>query len=112
MAESFKDKVEDAGHKIAEKATEVGHKVGEKVEEAVAAIRAAGGKDVWLFGGGGLFRSLLRARLVDTIEVAIMPVLLGGGIPLLPPPWVQAKLRLANHRIYKTGIVSLEYEIG
>jgi len=86
--------------------------VGEKVEEAVAAIRAAGGKDVWLFGGGGLFRSLLRARLVDTIEVAIMPVLLGGGIPLLPPPWVQAKLRLANHRIYKTGIVSLEYEIG
>ena len=34
MAESFKDKVEDAGHKIAETATKVGHKVGEKVEEA------------------------------------------------------------------------------
>ena len=34
MAESFKDKLEDAGDKIAEKATEVGHKVGEKVEEA------------------------------------------------------------------------------
>jgi hypothetical protein len=34
MAESFKDKVEDAGQKIAESATKVGHKVGEKVEEA------------------------------------------------------------------------------
>ena len=34
MAESFKDKVEDAGHKVADKATEVGHKIGEKVEEA------------------------------------------------------------------------------
>jgi hypothetical protein len=34
MAESFKDKLEDTGQKIAEKATEVGHKVGEKVEEA------------------------------------------------------------------------------
>ena len=34
MAESFKDKIEDAGDKIAEKATEVGHKIGEKVEEA------------------------------------------------------------------------------
>ena len=34
MAESFKDKVEDAGHKIAETASKVGHKVGEKVEEA------------------------------------------------------------------------------
>ncbi|WP_406697910.1 DUF2171 domain-containing protein [Singulisphaera sp. Ch08] len=34
MAESFKDKIEDTGHKIAEKATEIGHKVGETVEEA------------------------------------------------------------------------------
>ena len=34
MAESFKDKMEDAGHKIAEKATEAGHKVSETVEEA------------------------------------------------------------------------------
>ncbi len=34
MAESFKEKMEDAGQKIADKATEVGHRVGEKVEEA------------------------------------------------------------------------------
>jgi hypothetical protein len=34
MAELFKDKLEDAGHKIAETATKVGHRVGEKVEEA------------------------------------------------------------------------------
>ena len=34
MSESIKDKLEDAGHKIAETATKVGHKVGEKVEEA------------------------------------------------------------------------------
>jgi hypothetical protein len=34
MAESFKEKVEDAGHKISEAATKVGHQVGEKVEKA------------------------------------------------------------------------------
>jgi hypothetical protein len=34
MAESFKEKLEDAGQKIAETATKVGHRVGEKVEEA------------------------------------------------------------------------------
>lgn len=34
MAETFKDKVEDAGHKLAEKATKAGHVIGEKVEEA------------------------------------------------------------------------------
>lgn len=34
MTESFKDKVEETGHKIGEKATQVGHRIGEKVEEA------------------------------------------------------------------------------
>ena len=85
--------------------------VAEGVEETVAALRAEPGKDIWLFGGGSLFRSLLDAGLVDTVEVAIMPVLLGEGIPLLPPPSRQAKLKLTNHKIYKTGIVALEYSI-
>jgi dihydrofolate reductase len=38
--------------------------------------------DIWLFGGGALFRTLLDAGLVDVVELAVMPVLLGGGIPL------------------------------
>jgi len=48
---------------------------------------------------------------VDTVEVAVMPVLLGGGVPLLPHPAHQAKLVLTSHRIYKTGIVLLEYTV-
>jgi hypothetical protein len=38
-------------------------------------------------------------------------VLLGGGIPLLPPPAKQAGLKLAGHKVYKTGIVLLEYAV-
>jgi dihydrofolate reductase len=47
---------------------------------------------------------------VDTVEVAVIPVLLGGGIPLLPAPADQVKLKLTAHQIYKTGIVWLQYE--
>ena len=79
--------------------------------KTVAEIRQAPGKDIWLFGGGNLFRSMLDQRLVDAIELAVIPVLLGGGLPLLPPPARQTGLRLARHRIYpKTGTVWLEYE--
>ena len=85
--------------------------VAEKSEETVAALRAAPGKDIWLFGGGALFRSLLDAGLVDTVEFAVMPVLLGGGIPLLPPPAKAARLKLTGHKLYKTGIVLLEYGV-
>jgi dihydrofolate reductase len=49
----------------------------------VAALRAAPGRQIWLFGGGSLFRSLLEAQQVDLVEVLVVPVLLGGGIPLL-----------------------------
>ena len=85
--------------------------VADNAEETVTALRAEeSGKDIWLFGGGLLFRSLLDAGVVDTVEVAVMPVLLGGGIPLLPAGDRSAKLTLTGHKVYpKTGIVSLEY---
>jgi dihydrofolate reductase len=85
--------------------------VAEKAEEVVAALRAEPGKDIWLFGGGALFRSLLDAGLVDTVEAAIMPVLLGGGIPLLAPPAKRTRLKLTGHKVYKSGIVSVEYSV-
>ena len=86
--------------------------VADKAEETVAALRAESGKDIWLFGGGALFRSLLDAGLVDTVEVAVIPVLLGGGLPLLPPPARKARLELVGSKTYKTGIVSLEYAVA
>ena len=85
--------------------------VADKEEETLRSLREAPGKDIWLFGGGSLFRGLLEMRLVDTVEIAVMPVMLGGGIPLLPPPAPQTRLKLTGHRVFKTGIVLLEYAI-
>ena len=77
-----------------------------------AAIRSRPGKDIWLFGGGDLFRSLLALGLVDEVEVAIVPVLLGGGLPLLPAPADRASLRLTSQRHFeKTGTLLLEYAV-
>jgi dihydrofolate reductase len=77
-----------------------------------ARLKAEPGKDIALFGGGELFRSLLAAGLVDGVEVSLVPVLLGGGIPLLPPPADRVTLKLRGQRVYKTtGTVGLEYDI-
>ena len=82
-------------------------------KETVTALKQRQGKDIWLFGGGGLFQSLLALELVDAVQVAIIPVLLGGGVPVLPSPATRAKLRLTSHRIYeKTGTVMLDYAVG
>ena len=80
--------------------------------EAVRALKAKPGKEIALFGGGELFRSLLDQGVVDTVEVAVIPVLLGGGIPLLPSPSPRATLKLTSHRLYaKTGTMLLEYDV-
>jgi dihydrofolate reductase len=81
-------------------------------EHVVADLRTKPGKDIALFGGGELFHSLLAAGLVDRVEMSVVPVLLGGGIPMLPPPAGRTTLRLRKQRVYqKTGIVGLEYDI-
>lgn len=86
--------------------------VSREPAETLAALKANPGKDIWLFGGGGLFRSLLDLGLVDGVEVAIIPVLLGGGVPLLPHPAKLAKLELRKQTTYeKTGTILLEYAL-
>ena len=76
------------------------------------ALKLAEGKDIWLFGGGVLFRALLDAGLVDTIEVAQMPVLLGSGIPMLPPGAPAPRLELTDVKsLPASGIVMLTYAV-
>jgi len=86
--------------------------IGENLGKTVSKLRADSGGDIWLFGGGSLFRSLLDLRLVDTIEVAVIPVLLGAGIPLLPTRSDRTSLRLVSMKLYKaTGTLGLAYAV-
>jgi dihydrofolate reductase len=85
--------------------------LSELTRDWLQSLRAQKGKDIWLFGGGELFRLLLEMHEVDTIEVSIVPVLLGDGVKLLPPPAQQTKLTLSSHKIYRSGRVALIYEV-
>jgi dihydrofolate reductase len=86
--------------------------VVQDVKALITDLKAQPGKDIWLFGGGELFRSMLDEGLIDGIDVGVVPVLLGGGIPLLPSPAKRARLRLVNQRVYqKSGIIGLEYDV-
>jgi dihydrofolate reductase len=79
--------------------------------EIVAQLKAKPGKDIWLFGGGELCRTLFDAGLVDSVEVAVIPVLLGSGIPLLPPG-ASTKLVLVDQKtLPRSGIVVMSYTV-
>ncbi|MDX1530331.1 MAG: dihydrofolate reductase family protein [Rhodothermales bacterium] len=86
--------------------------VNDDAEAVVAALKAESGKDIWLFGGGSLFRTLLDAGLVDAVEVAVIPVLLGHGVPLLDGGPRSPVLRLTDSEVLPSGIVRLAYTLG
>jgi dihydrofolate reductase len=80
------------------------------VAETLAALKKAQGKDIWLCGGAVLFRAMLDARLVDTVEVTVMPVLLGSGVPLLMAGR-RTRLHLESARPLPSGILLLQYSV-
>lgn len=77
---------------------------------AFDALKQQPGKDIGLFGGGSLFQDLLGVGVVDSVEVAVVLILLGAGIPLLPSGAVRGQLALTKTQVYeKSGIVALDY---
>lgn len=79
----------------------------------VRTLKTQPGKDIWLFGGSELFSTLLAADLVDTVEPAVMPILLGGGTPMYSFGGKPARLSLSGHRLYaRSGIMLLEYTVN
>jgi dihydrofolate reductase len=88
--------------------------LSEKIPEAVAVLKAEPGpqsrKDIWLMGGGALFRTLLDAGLVDTVELSIIPIMLGSGTPLLPVG-SRCPLRLEQSSAFPNGTLRLRYSI-
>ena len=86
--------------------------VSDDPQKTVTELKKTKGKDIWLFGGGELFKSLFELRLVDAVEIAVIPVLLGDGLPLLPRSEQRAKLKLMKHRVFKkTGTLLLNYDV-
>lgn len=88
------------------------HIVNDDPRDVVATLKAGPGRDIWLFGGGMLCRSLLDAGLVDTVEVAVIPVLLGSGVPLVSAGG-RTKLVLSDQKVLPdSGIVALSYSVA
>lgn len=85
--------------------------VNDRLEERIRELRTQAGRDIWLYGGGDLFSQVLAWELVETVEPAVMPILLGDGIRFLPSPAVRRRLTLVRHRAYPSGMVLLEYAV-
>ncbi|MEW6681627.1 MAG: dihydrofolate reductase family protein [Nitrospirota bacterium] len=74
-------------------------------------VAAAGGKNVWIVGGGDLAGQFYDHGLLDELFVQIGSVTLGAGKPLLPRAITNPALRLVSVRAVGTGFAELHYEV-
>jgi dihydrofolate reductase len=81
------------------------------VELARSLRHESGDGEIWLFGGGQLFAGLLAARQVDTVEVTVVPVLLGSGVPVVASLPERTPLTLTHSHAYPSGMMALYYTV-
>lgn len=79
--------------------------------EDIQKVKETADGDIWLIGGGVINALCLENNLVDEIELSIMPIVLGQGIPLFGDNTLFAKqFELTNCSTFKSGVVQLSYK--
>jgi dihydrofolate reductase len=73
---------------------------------------AAGGKNIWVVGGGDLAGQFHDAGLLDELIIQVGSVTLGQGKQLFPRRVLSPVLRLVSVREMGPGMIELRYEIG
>ena len=88
------------------------HFVQGDVRPVHAAMReAAGGKNLWVVGGGDLAGQFFDAGLLDELIVQVGSVTLGKGKPLFPRRLTSPPLALVSVRQVGPGFAELRYQV-
>ena len=84
----------------------------EGIENAVEQARAAAGdRDVSIGGGASVIQQAIAAGLLDELQIHLVPVLLGGGVPLFGPDTRPAELE-CTRVIESPAVTHLRFRIA
>lgn len=81
--------------------------VSGNIIEKVRTIKNLPGKDIWLWGGASLTTSFMNAGLIDEMNLAIHPIVLGAGKSLFQNIDERKHFTLNSSQAYSTGLVML-----
>lgn len=77
--------------------------------ELIAQIKTE--KDIYVFGGGEVITQFIDQNLLDELILAIVPVLLGEGVPLFRKIGELKKLKVTKSKVFDSGIILMNYQL-
>ncbi len=83
-----------------------------KLAGAIDEIEARGHDRVWIEGGGKLVRDMIELGKLDVLEMAVIPIILGDGIPIFPEGTPEMRLSLVTAEPWIKGAMHLIYRRG
>lgn len=78
--------------------------------EQVDLIKQQSKKHIWIVGGGKLITAFLNLGQIDEMIIAMIPTIIGKGIPLFPDSPKETSFELHNVEAFETGVVNLSYK--
>jgi dihydrofolate reductase len=82
------------------------------LKELAKKVKSETDKDIYIWGGGSIITQFIDLDLLDELNMAVIPVLLGEGVPLFGKFSNLKKLMLTEcKRFEKSGIAVLKYEL-
>ena len=79
--------------------------------EAIAGLKAGGGPDIYLCGGGAFAGWLLESGMIDVLKLRVNPVILGGGAPLFGASPMATRLEFVRSTACDHGVQINEYKV-
>ena len=83
--------------------------IHQNIADFVSDLKNKPGKDIWCIGGGQLVALLLDHKLLDKIQVFIMPIILGEGIPLTGKLKEFSNLEYVKSIEHSSGVMEFHY---
>jgi len=85
--------------------------VSGNIVEFIRQLKEKTDQDIWLVGGSQLIKKFLRENLVQDMIVFVVPIILGGGIPLFDHIGKEIRFRSGRVERYENGLVKIECQI-
>jgi dihydrofolate reductase len=86
------------------------HLLDGDLRECILALKNQPGKNIGVHGSPTLVGSLLKAQLLDSLRLAVFPIVAGNGSRLFGEGFVPERMRLVESLVSKSGVAVLTYE--